>query len=76
MLAAELSGYPRVEWVQDADSFGKPLFKMRAKVDAKGRPIKDKYGNIKREQCRDKNGKPIPIMKQVRVFEGTDGVLG
>jgi hypothetical protein len=41
-----------------------------------GKPIKDKYGNAKRERCRDKNGKPIPIMKEERVFDGAEGVLG
>lgn len=76
MLAMELAGYPSTAWVQDTDPAGKPLFKMRNKLDAKRKPIKDKYGNVKRVRSRDEHGKFIPVMKQVRVFDGTGGVLG
>ena len=69
-LTAEIAGARgklRMKWVQGTDSTGKPLFEMRDKLDAKGKPIIDKYGNIRRELCRDKDGKPVPIMYRVRM---------
>ena len=76
VLAAELSGYPRITWVQATNPKGKRLFKMRDKLNTNGKPIKDKYGKIKRERSLDENGTPIPIMKEQRVFEGEGGALG
>ena len=76
VLAAELNGFPRTTWVQATSPAGKRLFKMQDKLDAKGKPIRDKYGEVKRERCRDEFGKPIRIMKRELVFEGAGGTLG
>ena len=76
VLAAELNGFPRTRWVQATSPAGKRLFKMQDKLDAKGKPIRDKYGEVKRERCRDEFGKPIRIMKRELVFEGAGGTLG
>jgi hypothetical protein len=76
VLVMEIHGYPREIRVQATSPSGKRLFEMRDKVDAQGNAIRDKYGKIKRERCRDEDGKFIPIMIQERIWEGTDGVGG
>jgi hypothetical protein len=76
VLSLELNGFPRTTWVQATSPAGKRLFEMQDKLDAKGRPIRDQYGKVKRERCRDEFGKPIPIMKRELIFEGAGGALG